>query len=125
MWSHLDRESIRILQIPMAFLGIMALKEIPPVAVQQRSGRKAHTMRKKYFGEEYVFEFIWQHCDNDGVWSGNDETLAAKFNVTKDTAYDALSELCVRDLIQRVGGREYIVVNWRERDDRDEEELPS
>jgi hypothetical protein len=79
-------------------------------------------MRRKYFCEEYVVEFIWQHCDNDGLWDGDAETLAAKFNVTKDTAYDALSELCVRDLIQRVGEREYIVVNWRERDDRDEED---
>lgn len=33
--------------------------KVPPVAMQQRSERKAHTMRRKYFGEEYVFEFIW------------------------------------------------------------------
>lgn len=93
--------------------------------MQQRSERKAHTMRRKYFSDEYVFEFIWQHCDNDGIWSGNDETLAAKFNVTKDTAYDALSELCDRDLIQRVGTATYIITRWRERDEPVEEELSS
>ena len=57
--------------------------------MQQRSERKAHTMRRKYFAEEYVFEFIWQHCDNDGLWDGDAETLAAKFNVSEDEARDA------------------------------------
>jgi len=90
--------------------------------MQQRSERKAHTMRRKYFGWEQVFEFIWRHCDREGLWDSDAETVAAKFNVTKDAAYDALSELCDRDLIQRVGERGYIVVNWRERDDRDEED---
>jgi hypothetical protein len=93
--------------------------------MQQRSERKAHTMRRKYFGWEQVFEFIWQHCDCDGLGSGNDETLAAKFNVTKDAAYDALPELRDRNLIQRVGTATYIITRWRERDEPVEEELSS
>lgn len=43
--------------------------------------------------------------------------------MTKDTAYDALSELCDRNLIQRVGEREYIVVNWPEPEESGEEAL--
>jgi hypothetical protein len=79
-------------------------------------------MRRKYFGEEYVFEFICQHCDNDGMWTGNAEALAAEFNASEDEAYDALSELCDRDRIQRVGNSTYIVTRWRERDEPGEEE---
>jgi hypothetical protein len=75
-----------------------------------------------YFGEEYVFEFIGQHADRDGLWTGDAETLAAKFNVTKDEAYDALTELCDRDLIQRIGSATYIIMRWRERDEAAEEE---
>jgi hypothetical protein len=90
--------------------------------MQQRYGRKAHTMRRKYFGEEYVFEFIWQHADRDGLWGGDAETLAAKFNVTKDAAYDALTEICDRDRMQRVGRATYIITRWRERDEPGEEE---
>jgi hypothetical protein len=86
--------------------------------------RKAHTTRKKYFSQEYVFEFIWQHSDNDGLWDGDAESVAAKFNVTKETAYDALSELCDRDIIQRVGTATYIITRWRERNEPEGEELP-
>jgi hypothetical protein len=57
--------------------------------MQQRSGRKAHTMRRKYFGWGQVFEFIWRHCDRDGLWDSDAETVAAKFNVSEDEARDA------------------------------------
>jgi hypothetical protein len=36
-------------------------------------------MKKKYFCEQEVFGFIWDSADTDGIWSGNDETLAAEF----------------------------------------------
>jgi hypothetical protein len=116
------------LQIPIPILGIATPKEIlrdariPPVAMQQKTGRKGHTMRRKYFGEECVFEFVWQHCDNDGLWSGSPGTLAAKFNVSEDEAQDMLGELCDRNLIQRLGNSTFIVARWRERDDAGEEE---
>ena len=85
--------------------------------MQQRSERKAHTMRRKYFAEEYVFEFIWQHCDNDGLWDGDAETLAAKFNVSEDEDYDALSELCDRGHVERLVPGAYAITEWRERDE--------
>jgi hypothetical protein len=99
----------------------MALKEIP-LAMQQRLGRKAHNMRTKYFGEEYVFEFIWQHCDRDGLWTEDAASLGEEFRVSEDDTRSMLGELCDRNLIQRVGRREYMVVNWPERDEPSEED---
>jgi hypothetical protein len=91
--------------------------------MQQRSERKAHTMRRKYFGEEYVFEFIWQHCDNDGIWSGDASTVAAKFGVSEDEAYDALSELCDRGLIEKLVPGKFAIARWPERDDASRERI--
>jgi hypothetical protein len=88
--------------------------------MQQRSERKAHTVRRKYFGEEYVFEFIWQHCDNDGLWTGDAESVASEFDVTEDAAHEALGDLCDRGLIQKLESAKYIVTKWRERDDGEE-----
>jgi predicted transcriptional regulator of viral defense system len=82
-------------------------------------------MRKKICDEESVFARIWDNADADGLWTGDAESVAAKFNVTKDAAYDALTELCDRGRIQRVGSATYIVTKWPERDEPDEEELSS
>jgi hypothetical protein len=102
----------------------MAPKEIPPVAMQQRSGRKAHNMRTRYFGWEYVFEFVWKNADRDGVRDGNASTVAVEFGVTEDEAHEALGEICDTGHIEEVYPGTYAISKWRERDDRDEEELP-
>jgi len=71
-------------------------------------------MRKKYFGEQYVFNFIWEHADREGMWAGDCATVAEEFAVSEDAAYAVLSELCDRDRIQRIGEETYIVTRWRE-----------
>jgi hypothetical protein len=80
-------------------------------------------MRKRYFREEDVFGFIWDAADSDGMWDGNDQTLAVAFNVSADAAYAVLGDLCDRNRLQRVGGATYIITRWRERDEPGEEEL--
>ncbi len=80
-------------------------------------------MKRKYFGEQYVFAFIWNKADADGLWDGDASTVAAEFNVGEDEAYDALGELCDRNLIQRVGNSTYIVTKWPERDEAGDKEL--
>jgi hypothetical protein len=82
-------------------------------------------MRRKYFGWEQVFEFIWQHCDRDGLWTGDAASLRGKFGVTEDEAREVLGELCDRRFIERVGTATYIIARWRERDEASdmEEEL--
>jgi hypothetical protein len=89
--------------------------------MQQRSGRKAHNMRTRYFGWEYVFEHIGQHCDRDGLWTGDAASVAADFHVSEDEAYEMLSDLADRDLIQRIGSAMYIITRWPERDEPNEE----
>jgi hypothetical protein len=71
-------------------------------------------MKKKYCDQESVFEFVWQNADADGIWNGNAETLATEFGVSEDEAYTALSDLCDKDFIQRVGRRDFIIVRWPE-----------
>jgi hypothetical protein len=80
-------------------------------------------MRRKYFGEEYVFEFIWQHCDRDGLWDGDAETLVAKFAVSEDQADETLSDLADRGLIEKLCPGTYAISEWREQDASGEEEL--
>jgi hypothetical protein len=80
-------------------------------------------MKKRYFGWEYVFEFIWNDADEDGIWTGDATTLAAAFHVTEDEAHDTLSELCDRGLIEKLLPGKFAIVKWRERDDPGEEEL--
>jgi len=83
---------------------------------------KDTTMRKrKYFDEEGVFGFVWGHADSDGLWSGDDSTLAEEFRVSENEAHEVLGELCDRNRIQRVGTATYIVTRWRDRDHADEE----
>ncbi len=79
-------------------------------------------MRRRYFREEDVFGFVRNTADPDGIWNGNDQTLAAAFNVSADAAYAVLSDLCDRNRLQRVGDATYIITTWRERDDAGEEE---
>jgi len=86
-------------------------------------GRKP-TMRKKYFCEEDVFGYVWENADADGIWDGNDATLAAEFGVSADAAYAVLSALCDGHHLQRLESAKYIIVRWRERDDAGEEDQP-
>jgi hypothetical protein len=79
-------------------------------------------MRKKYFDREYVFAFMWQHADHDGIWDGDAATLAEEFRVSEDAAHSTLGDLCDRGLIQSLGTAKYIIVNWREKDDPSAEE---
>jgi hypothetical protein len=81
-------------------------------------------MRSKYFGEDQAFEFVWKNCDADGLWNGNAETLARKFNVSADEAYETLGALCDRGLIEKLVPGKYAVVKWHEGDDPGEEEEP-
>jgi hypothetical protein len=78
--------------------------------------RKA-TMRTKYCNQESVFQHICNSADRDGIWSGDDATLAKEFNASEDEAHATLSELCDRNLIEKVLQGRYAIVNWRERDD--------
>jgi hypothetical protein len=80
-------------------------------------------MRRKYCDQESVFAHIWDNADRDGLWNGDASTVAAAFNVSEDEAYDALSELCDRGLVESIYPGTYAVVKWPERDDMGEEEL--
>ena len=80
--------------------------------------------RRKYFGEEYVFEFIWLNADREGIWHGDAASLAAEFGVTEDDAYAVLSDLCDGRKIERLDLRTYIVVNWLEKDDTSLSDAP-
>src|SRR5436305_12067425 len=66
------------------------------------SGRKAHNMRTRYFGWEYVFEHIWQHCNRDGLWDGDAASVAADFQVSEDEADDMLCDLADQGLIEKL-----------------------
>jgi hypothetical protein len=72
------------------------------------------TMRKKYFCEEEVFGFIWDHADRHGIWDGDAATIAAEFSVTEDSAYAVHNDLCARNRIQRIGTDKYTITRWRE-----------
>ena len=81
-------------------------------------------MRKKYCDWEHVFEHIWKHADRDGFWDGSATTLAAVFRVSKDETRSALGDLAGRGLIEHVYPGTYAISEWRERDDRGEEDAP-
>jgi hypothetical protein len=80
-------------------------------------------MKRKYFGWERVFDFIWQHRDRDGLWAGDAASVAAEFHVSEDEAHDVLADLSDRGLIEPLLPGKYAIAKWRERDDPDEEEL--
>jgi hypothetical protein len=86
------------------------------------AARRGAEMRKKYFDRDYLWEFIWDLADHDGIWEGDAATLAAEFGVTEDTAYSTLAELCDSRLIAKLGPTEFIVVDWPEDGDSGEEE---
>ena len=80
-------------------------------------------MRKKYFDWEYVFEFVWNNADHDGLWDGDATTLAAEFAVTEAEAHSMLGELCDRGLIEKLYPGKFAITKWRERSEPGEEEL--
>ena len=75
--------------------------------------------RKKHFGEEILHEFLWRHCDNDGLWSGDAGVISRKFGVSEDEAHDALTSLCDRGHIEQVFQGRYALTKWREREQGD------
>ena len=77
-------------------------------------------MKKKHFDWENIYEFIWNAADEEGLWTGNAETLAREFGVTQDEAYSMLAQLCQRHLIERLFQSTFAIVNWPERHDPDE-----
>jgi hypothetical protein len=83
---------------------------------------KGHNMRTRYFGWEYVFKHICQHCDRDGFWDGDAETLAADFHVSEDQADETLSDLADRGLIEKLVPGKFAIVKWPERDEAAEDE---
>jgi hypothetical protein len=79
-------------------------------------------MRTRYFGWEYVFEHIFQHCDRDGLWNGDAASVAADFHVPEDEADEMLSDLADRGLIEKLAPGTFAVVKWPERDEPGEEQ---
>jgi len=59
----------------------------------------------------------------DGLWGGNDATLAEEFNVSEDEAHDILGDLCARSYVEKLYPGKYAVVRWRERDNPADQEL--
>jgi hypothetical protein len=80
-------------------------------------------MRMRYFGWEYVFEFIWKNADRDGMWNGDASAVAAAFNVGEDEAHEMLAALCDRGHVERLVPGTYAITEWRERDEPGEGEL--
>jgi hypothetical protein len=74
--------------------------------------------RKSYFDWERAFHFIWQGADQDGIWNGDASTLAAEFDVSEDAGEEVLDQLRARRLIEKLYTGSYIIVSWRDRDDR-------
>jgi len=78
--------------------------------------------RKKYFGWEQAFEFIWRNADREGMWLGDAASLASEFDVSEDVADAALDELCDRRLIEKVYTGTFFISKWREKDEIEERE---
>jgi hypothetical protein len=84
---------------------------------------KDATMKQKYCDWGHVFDHICQHCDREGLWTGNAEDLATEFAVSEDEADEMLSDLAGRGLIEHLYPDTYAIAKWPERDDPGEEEL--
>jgi hypothetical protein len=110
-----DRESIPVFPISPPSKESPLQKAMP-------DGERLYIMRKRYFREEDVLRFIWEAADEDGMWEGDDQTLAAAFGVTENEVYASLGDLCDRNRLQRIGDATYIITAWRERDDAEEDE---
>jgi hypothetical protein len=80
-------------------------------------------MRKKHFSFEQVFEYIWQGCNSEGLWSGDDGTLAEEFGVSEDEAHTMLGDLSERGLIEKLYPGTFAIVRWREQDDPAQRDL--
>lgn len=76
--------------------------------------------RKKYFGWEQAFEFIWQNADREGLWLGDASSLAAEFDASEQAADAVLDELRDRSLIEKLDAWTFFISKWREKDDPDE-----
>jgi hypothetical protein len=79
-------------------------------------------MKRKYFGWEQAFEFIWKNAD-DGMWDGDASTMAAEFGVTEDEGHETLSDLADQGLIEKLCTGKFAIANWSERDDPGEQEV--
>jgi hypothetical protein len=97
------------------YLGTTIPGALPPT-------ERPHNMKRRYFDWEYVFDFIWQHCDGDGLWDGDAASVAAEFHVPEDEAHEVLSDLTDRGLIEPLLPGKFAIANWRERDHSGEEE---
>ena len=104
------RERIPVLPIPLPLVWTTPLKAMPPQ-------KGPALMRKKHFSFEQVFEYIWQHCDSEGLWGGDDDSLVEEFNVSEDEAHTMLGDLSDRGLIEKLYPGKYAIVRWREPDD--------
>jgi hypothetical protein len=71
--------------------------------------------RNKYFDWEQAFHFIRQNADDDGIWHGNAEGLAEKFEVSEESAEEVLRELRTRRLVERLDAGTYFLSRWREK----------
>ena len=71
--------------------------------------------RKKYFGWEEAFRFIWENADRDGIWHGDPASLASEFEVSEDDAESVLDELRARRLIEKLYTGSFYLSNWREK----------
>ncbi len=78
--------------------------------------------RRKYFGWEQAFEFIWRHADREGMWLGDAATLAAEFDASEQAADDVLDELRDRRLIEKLDAGTFFISGWREKDEIEERE---
>jgi hypothetical protein len=79
-------------------------------------------MRKKYFDWEYVFAFICQRADRDGLWAGDAASVAEEFHVSEGEAHELLSDLADRGLIETLVPGTFAIAKWPEPDDPGEEE---
>ena len=77
--------------------------------------------RKKYFGSEQAFESIWQNVDQDGIWKGDAASLGEEFEVSEEAAQTALDALRDRRLIEKLYTGTFIISDWREKDDPNDE----
>lgn len=74
-------------------------------------------MSKKYFREEDVFGFVWEHANRAGMWDGDASTIAAEFGVSEDEAYEMLGVICDGGHVEKVVPGTYAITEWRERDE--------
>jgi hypothetical protein len=70
-----------------------------------------------HFGWEEAFHFIWQNAGRDGIWCGDEVSLAKEFDALEDDAESVLDELREKRLIEKLDARTYFLSNWREKDD--------